>query len=149
MLRPRPARPADAPRNVSASVEPGNDSLVNWAPVDPAPGFDPGGSPPLGFYQIELGSEDGGEGGYGANDIHLTSHLIPLISFGGLAPGNPDGTDFGNALEELSDGIYGFDVIAFAEAPLFSSAQGLECQSRASNEHISFEKSGSVFTILP
>ena len=139
----------DAPRNVSATVEPGDGILVNWDPVDPAPGFDPGNSPSLGFYQIELEAENGGDGGYGANDIKVTSHMIPLLGFGRSAPGSPDGFDFGNALEELTDGIYGFDVIAFAEAPPSSVASGLECQIRASDERVSFEKSGDEFRILP
>jgi hypothetical protein len=138
----------DAPRNVSATVEP-NAIAVNWDPVDPAPGFDPQGSPPLGFYQIELGPDNGGDGGYGASGIKEASHLIPLEGFGGGAPGSPDGFDFGSALAELADGTYGFDVIAFAEAPPSGVASGLECQIRASDERIRFEKSGDAFTILP
>jgi hypothetical protein len=139
----------DAARNVSAAVEAGDGILVGWDPVDPAPGFDPQGSPSLGFYQIELGPDNGGDGGYGASSIHQASHLIPLEGFGGAALGSPDGFDFGNALEELSDGSYGFDVIAFAEAPPSSVASGLECQIRASDERVRFEKSGDAFTILP
>jgi hypothetical protein len=138
----------DAPRNVAAAVE-ADGILVEWDVVAPASGFDPGGSPSLGFYQIELGPDNGGAGGYGASSIKETSHMIPLAGFGGFAPGSPDGFDFGNALEELTDGTYGFDVIAFAEAPPSSAASGLECQIRASDEHVRFEKSGDEFTILP
>ncbi len=139
----------DAPRNVSTAVDPGVGIVVNWDPVNPAPGFDPGGAPSLGFYQIELGPENGGDGGYGANAIKGTSHTIPLLGFGGAAPGSPDGFDFGKALEELADGTYGFDVIAFAEAPPSSIGGGLECQIRASGERVRFAKSGDEFTILP
>jgi hypothetical protein len=140
----------DAPRNVSASIE-SDGILVNWDPVAPVPGFDPGGSPSQGFYQIELGPEfdDPSGSGYGASDIHQTSHLIPFASFGDPADGIPDGFDFGNALEELGDGPYGFDVIAFADAPPAGGGHGLECQVRAQDEHTSFAKSGNDYTISP
>jgi len=125
---------ADAPRNVSAIVQE-DGIIVTWDPVIPTPGF----------YQIELNPEEG-DGSYGASDIHYPTHLIPLIEGN---PGQPDGNDFGQSLNELSDGIFGFSVIAFMFAPPASSAWGLECQIRASDEYIRFAKSGSVISILP
>jgi len=110
-------------------------------------GFDPGGSVPLGFYQIELRPLNG-DGSYGAGGIHSTFHLIPLGGFGGFAPGFPDGVDFGNGLLELADGSYVFDTIAFSEA-VHAGGFGLECQIRTSDEQVSFEKSGEMIALQP
>ena len=140
--------PQDAPRNVSASVN-GNGIAVTWDPVPPAPGFDPSGFPPLGFYQIGLNPLSGGDGGYGAGQMLVTQHLIPFADFGGFAPGNPDGFDFGSGLTSLTDGVYFFEVVAFAEAPSGSGGVRLECQIRAWDEQVYFNKSGSMITILP
>jgi hypothetical protein len=137
----------DAAMNVSASVQ-GDGLHVAWDPVAPAPGFDPGAVDPVGFYQIELGPEEGEGGGYGAAGIHVNEHLIPKASFGGGAPGAPDGWDFGQALDELEDRTYGLDVITFAEAPHGTKASGLECQIRAADERTRFEKDGGHITIL-
>jgi hypothetical protein len=136
----------DAPRNVAATVD-STGMQVTWYAVTPGPGFDPSGSPPLGFYQIELYSAGGSE--YGANSIHSPVHIIPLASFGGVAPGSPDGSDFGKALSELDDGVYFFDVISFSEGVPGSDSVGLECQIRAYAEQIRFKKSDSKITILP
>lgn len=133
----------DAPRNVSAVVD--VDGIhVKWDAVTPADGFDPSNF--IGFYQIELGPETG-DGNYGANDIHVPAHLIPATSFGGFATGTPDGNDFGNALEELSEGTYQFSVISFSVG-FGTGASGLECQIRANDELIRFEKSGETITVL-
>ncbi|MEW5941061.1 MAG: hypothetical protein AB1750_15445 [Chloroflexota bacterium] len=136
----------DAPRNVSASVI-AEGIWVTWDAAPSAPGFDP--SSGIGFYQIVLFPDGPGDGGYGANLILFTAHLIPLASFGGFAPGDPDGNDFGMALSELADGIYAFDVISFSEAPVAGPNVGPECQVRAWNEQVRFEVSGGVLTILP
>lgn len=134
----------DAPRNVEAVVD--VDGIhVTWDAVAPASGFDP--SNLIGFYQIELGPEIG-DGSFGANDIHMPAHLIPAASFGGFSVGSPDGNDFGNALEEMSDGTYQFSVISFSQAFGLGSV-GLECQIRANGEQIHFEKSGETITLLP
>jgi hypothetical protein len=135
----------DAPRNVSASMD--VDGLhVTWDAVAPAPGFDP--SNLIGFYQIELYPDGGGGFGYGSNLIQSPAHVIPLASFGGGAPGNPDGNDFGASLSELDDGFYSIDVISFSDA-FGSGSVGLECQIRANAEQIHFEKSGDTITLLP
>ncbi len=134
----------DAPRNVSAVAD--TDGIhATWDAVAPASGFDP--SNLIGFYQIELGPEIG-DGSFGANDIHVPAHLIPAASFGGFGTGSPDGNDFGNSLDEMSDGTYQFNVISFSTG-FGPGASGLECQIRAHAEQIHFEKSGDMITLLP
>ena len=139
----------DAPRNVVATVDSTTGIQVTWDAVTPGPGFDPGGSSPLGFYQIELNSAGGSGLEYGASGILSSIHTIPLESFGGGAPGSPDGLDHGKALSELDNGVYFFDVVAFSEGVPGSDSVGLECQIRAYAEQIRFKKFGSIITILP
>lgn len=130
------------PRNVSTSMDSAG-FMVSWDPVTPAPGFDPGGSPQLGFYQIEL------SGLYGSNGIQTNSHLIPFADFGGFAFGTPDGFDNGMALDQFADGVYAFDVIAFSVPVPGSGGFGLECQIRDQREQTVFEKAGTVYTFFP
>ncbi|MEA3332658.1 MAG: hypothetical protein U9Q58_03560 [Pseudomonadota bacterium] len=134
----------DAPREVTASVDNNDGILVKWDPVDPAPGFDPQGPSPIGFYQIEFYSE-GGESVYGAV-CSQTSHLIPMSS-SDFTSGVPDGTNFGKSLEELDNGTYYFNVVAFVMAPPLSDAHRIEYQVRAWEEIITFVKTDNVFTI--
>ena len=138
----------DAPRNVVASVGT-NGIQVNWDSVSPVPGFNPQGTPSVGFYQIGLNLDNGGNTEYGAAQMHTASHLIPFAGFGSFAPGNPDGFDFGSGLLDLVDGNYVFEVVAFSEPPAGSGGVGLECQIRAENENVYFEKNGATFTSLP
>jgi hypothetical protein len=137
----------DAPRNVVATVV-STGIQVTWDAVTPGPGFDPGGSPPLGFYQIGLNSASGGFD-YGAGGILVPEHLIPFALFGGMAPGSPDGQDHGKSLSELDDGQYFFEVISFSEGVPGSDSVGLECQIRAYDDQVQFKKSGDTITILP
>ena len=130
------------PQNVSAALAPLG-LMVTWDPVPVAPGFDPGGDPQLGFYQIEL------SGPYGASGIITASHLIPFADFGGFAPGSPNGNDMGMALDLFDDGTYSFGVISFSQPAPESGGSGLECQIRDAREQTSFEKAGTVYTILP
>ena len=130
------------PQNVSTSVDTAGLGVI-WDPVTPAPGFDPGGSPQLGFYQIEL------SGYFGSNGIKTAAHLIPFADFGGFALGTPDGFDNGIALDQFADGVYAFEVIAFSEPAPGSGGVGLECQIRDQREQTLFEKAGAVYTILP
>ncbi len=136
----------DAPRNVSAALD-ATGLVLTWDAVAPVAGFDPSAAEPLGFYQIELGSLSG-DGGFGAGGIHLTSHLIPFAGFGGYALGFPDGENYGNSLLELPDGSYVIDTITFAQA-VHAGGVGLECQVRAWEEQVRFEKSGGTITLLP
>jgi len=136
----------DAPRNVSAEMV-DDGMMMTWDPVSPVAGFDPGGATPAGFYQIEIIRS--GEGGvFGAGGLRLTSHLIPFAGFGGFAPGSPDGMNFGSSLDELAEGTYITDTVAFSEA-VHAGGFGLECQIRSWDEQVSFEKSGDMITLLP
>ena len=135
----------DAPRNVAATLDV-TGVHVTWNAVAPALGFDPANS--VGFYQIELYPAAGGGIRFGSNSIQTPEHLIPFASFGGGAPGSPNGNDYGASLSELPDGSYFFDVISFSEG-FGSGSVGLECQIRAIGEQVRFEKSGSIITLLP
>ena len=119
-----------------------------WDPVPPAPGFDPAADPPLGFYQIEIGPLDPDiTSTYGAGGILTTSHRIPWADFPQGSPGHPDGSDFGDALEEFADGRYSISVVAFAEVPPGSPGVGLECQIRDLSETLIMDKQGSDISL--
>ncbi|NOH02304.1 MAG: hypothetical protein HND47_10285 [Chloroflexi bacterium] len=135
----------DAPRNVAATVDADGIHVV-WDAAPSAPGFDPPNF--IGFYQIELYPDGGGGFGFGSNGILSPAHLIPFDSFGGGAPGTPDGYDFGASLAEFDNGVYFFDVISFSEG-FGAGSVGLECQIRAYEEQVRFEKSGGTVTLLP
>jgi hypothetical protein len=114
----------DPPANVRAEVVEAG-VLVTWEPSPLIPGaFDPGKSPPLGFYQITLSGEEVGML-YGWNQVDRplleTSYLIPFHrqDFG---PG-----DLGLALEEMDDGVYYLNLDAFSTAPEGMAGQGHEC----------------------
>jgi hypothetical protein len=121
----------DPPTHIQAEVvEDG--ILVTWEPSPAIPGaFDPGGSPPRGFYQMTLAGE-GMEFGWNSNEMPLpeTFHLIPLRrrDFG---PG-----DRGLALEEMGDGVYDLWVDAYSVAPEGTAGRGLECESHNPAENI-------------
>ncbi len=120
----------DPPANVRAEVVEAG-ILVSWDPSPVIPGgFDPGGSPPRGFYQIEIGGEGGRPFGWSHPGESLTemSHLIPLRrqDFG---PG-----DRGRALEEMDDGVYTLIVTAFSWAPDGAAAGANECSAYALEE---------------
>lgn len=134
-----------APRNVTARIDT-DGILVEWEAVERAPGFDPGGEEPLGFYQIELNGEGGS---YGANGILSTSHLIPFQDFVPPADGSPDGYDLGQSLNQLPEGMYEFLLVAFSAAPSGTSAYRHECVARAESESILFEKSGDSIALPP
>jgi len=113
----------DPPANVQAELtEEG--LLVTWDPSPVIPGaFDPGGSPPAGFYQISLNGEEV-ETAYGWNHqgpLRETSHLIPdqRQAFG------PN--DRGQGLEEMEDGVYHLVVTAFSTPPSGTEGQANEC----------------------
>jgi hypothetical protein len=113
----------DPPANVQAQVT-ADGLLVTWDPSPVIPGaFDPGRSPPAGFYQISLDGE-GVDTAYGWNHqgpLPETSHLIPhrQQDFG---PG-----DRGQALEEMEDSTYTLMVIAFSVPPPGTAGHTNEC----------------------
>ena len=122
----------DPPPHIQAEVvEDG--ILVTWEPSPAIPGaFDPGGSPPRGFYQMSLAGEDGMSFGWNNVEMPLpeTFHLIPL-SRQDFGPG-----DRGLALEEMDDGVYDLSVGAFSVAPEGTAGRGLECESHDPAEDI-------------
>ena len=116
----------DVPRNYVADVTPGLDIDLSWDAVSSVPGFDPANG--IGFYQIGVwpwGFE--ADTYYGANGIANSTHVIPWASFGGDAPGSPDGYDYGDALSELDDGDYQVSVEAFSLPAPGNPGSGLEC----------------------
>jgi len=121
------------PANVRAEVVEAG-ILVAWDPSPVIPGaFDPGGSPPLGFYQITLYQEEVGMvyGWHQAGEpLPEVSHLIPFRrdDFG---PG-----DTGLTLEGMDDGVYSLSLDAFSAAPEGTAGQGLECTAFDPAENI-------------
>ncbi|HEY73947.1 MAG TPA: hypothetical protein G4N99_11805, partial [Thermoflexia bacterium] len=114
----------DPPSNIQAEVvETG--ILVTWDPSPAIPGgFEPNGSPPVGFYSIYLNREEG-ELAYGWNHegrpLPETSCLIPFRRQD-LGPG-----DTGLALEEMDDGVYYLELHAFSVAPEGTAGHYVEC----------------------
>jgi hypothetical protein len=114
----------DPPTNVRAEVTAAG-VLVTWDPSPVIPGgFDPGGTPPLGYYQMELSAEGRGmEYGWHHAGMRLaeTAHLIPLQRE------NFASTDIGLALEEMADGVYTLRTTAFSVAPEGTAGRNHEC----------------------
>ena len=130
------------PSNVEAEVVEGG-LLVSWDAPPLLPGaFEPGASPPVGFYQISFSQEEG-ETVYGWNNVGYslteTSHLIPFHrrDFG---PG-----DRGEGLKEIPDGVYFLTVEAFSLAPAGTPGSTNECSAHdpAEDVHVVVE-SGQV-----
>jgi hypothetical protein len=114
------------PRNLDAIVTPQLNIDLSWDPVPTVPGFDPANE--MGFYQIGIWPWDfEGDTTYGASGIAIPNHVIPWASFGGWAPGFPDGADFGAALSELDNGSYQLEVEAFSQPDPANPGGGLEC----------------------
>ncbi len=135
-----------APVNLILNDTTANDVLMSWDPVPVADGWDPGGDPQIGFYQIGINPLLESPTSYGASGIAKNEHVIPWDSFGDSALGVPDGTDFGHALSELDDGDYEVSIYAFAEAPLGSGGHGLECAVRDSSRVYQMNKDGETLT---
>jgi|GEM_PF-6610648 len=134
----------DAPRNHSGVFDPGVGLHIYWDPAPPAPGFAPDPLAPLGFYQFELYEwPDHGGFIYGANLIQYVNHRIPWADFGGHAPGFPDGFDAGQSLEQIPDGDYKLDILAFSEVAEGNPGRGLECQVRDNAESLYLRKIGA------
>lgn len=114
------------PRDYVAVVTAELDIDLSWNAVPVVPGFDPDND--IGFYQIGIWPSDfDTDTYYGANGIASATHLIPWTSFGGDAPGSPDGYDRGDALIELDNGNYQVSVEAFSLPAPGNPGGGLEC----------------------
>jgi hypothetical protein len=124
----------DPPSNVQARVvEDG--FLVTWDPSPIIPGaFDPGASPPIGFYKLSLSDTEGetlyswGPAGEGSQPE--TSHLIPFRRQD-FVPGAS-----GLALEELEGKTFRISMDAFSFAPEEADGYGHECEAQNPEEGI-------------
>lgn len=143
-----PDPPANVRAEVVADIDPASEDgiLVSWDPSPVIPGgFDPGGSPPRGFYQIMLSGEDGMAFGWShpGRPLGETSHLIPRRrqDFG---PG-----DRGMALEEMEDGDYSLIVAAFSWAPDGATAGANECSALPGEDIRVVIRGGQVDVVGP
>jgi peptidoglycan hydrolase-like protein with peptidoglycan-binding domain len=124
----------DPPSNVQARVvEDG--ILVTWNPSPIIPGaFDPGTSPPIGFYKLALSDAEGETmyswGPADGGSQPETSHLIPFRRQD-FVPGAS-----GLALEEPGDGTFYISMHAFSSAPEEAAGHGLECEAQDPEEGI-------------
>jgi len=135
-----------APANLNAVYSIEQSVALSWNAAPAAPGFDPANG--IGFYQIAVfDDQSASPSQYGAAGMAVTTHVIPWASFVPGSPGIPDGTDFGDALNNFVAGAYRIDVIAFSVADPADPGAGLECQIRDTSESLRMEKSGSSITI--
>jgi len=136
----------DAPENVVLSDTIEGDIHISWDPVFVADGWDPGGDPQVGYYQIGISPTFESSTGFGSAGISSTYHIIPWEDFIPGEPGDPDGGDFGVSLSELEDGDYEVGVEAFAEAPSWSGGVGAECAVRDSSQFFQMHKDDGDLT---
>jgi hypothetical protein len=124
----------DPPANVQARVvEDG--ILVTWNPCPIIPGaFDPGASPPIGFYKLTLWDAEGETlyswGPVDGESQPETSHLVPFRRQD-FAPGAS-----GLALEELEGRTFHISMDALSSAPEEAAGHGLECEAQDPEEGI-------------
>jgi hypothetical protein len=124
----------DPPANVQARVvEDG--ILVTWNPSPIIPGaFDPGASPPIGFYKLTLWDAEGETlyswGPADGGSQPETAHRVPFRRQD-FAPGAS-----GLALEELEGRTFHISVDAFSSAPEEAAGHGLECEASDPEEGI-------------
>jgi hypothetical protein len=123
----------DPPSNVQARVvEDG--ILVTWDPSPIIPGaFDPGASPPIGFYSLTLWDAEGEVLYNWISDWESqleTSHLVPFLRQD-FAPGAS-----GLALEELEGKTIRISMNAVSSAPEDAAGHGLECEAQDPEEGI-------------
>ena len=118
----------DPPSNVQARVvEDG--ILVTWDPSPIIPGaFDPGASPPIGFYKLTLWDAEG-ETLYSWGPVEggsqpETSHLVPFRRQDFVLGAS------GLALEGFGDGTFYISMDAFSYAPEEAAGHGLECEAQ-------------------
>jgi hypothetical protein len=132
--------PPDPPTEIQAQVT-SEGIQVSWNPVNPVPGsFEPGVG--IGFYQIEVWNIEGSEV-YGANQIHTTTHLIPLDRTDFI-----QGQDWGLSLSEMGDGTYAFDVNVHSLAPAGSAGHGIEYSSRDPTEVVVFTIKEGIVEVI-
>jgi protocatechuate 3,4-dioxygenase beta subunit len=136
----------EAPGNIQLSYNVEESIHMTWDPVPITDGWDPGGEPQVGYYQIGISPIFESQTSYGSAGIASPEHIIPWESFVEGENGDPDGTDFGLSLSELDDGVYDVNLEAFSEALPASGGFGAECSVRDSNELLQMNKSDDEFT---
>jgi hypothetical protein len=125
------------PRGLALEVLADGSIRVTWNGPPLAFGFDPLSE--IGMYQVQVVSLSG-QVVTGAEALQA-EHTLPWQSFGGEAPGMPDGTTYGSALEDLADGTYLVTVAAYANdenQPDASTA----CRVEDRDEAVTFAKAG-------
>jgi hypothetical protein len=131
-----------APRDYKVEIFPGEWVKLSWAEVAPAEGWDPGGEPLVGYYQIAISALNGADS-YGSAGVSSAYHHIPWEPFTPGTPGLPDGDDFGVSLSELEDGEYEVAVMAFSVPPEGSDGYRLECFTADSSQYQRLVKDGA------
>jgi hypothetical protein len=139
----------DPPTNVQAEVVV-DGILVTWDPSPIIPGaFDPGGSPPLGFYSICL-KQEGGDTLYcwnhGGRPLPETSYCIPFRRQD-FSQDTPDHGDSGMALEEMTDGAYYLKIETFSVEPKKRAWQHAECMANDPAQYVWFVIEGGQVRI--
>jgi len=134
--------PPDPPTNVSSELlEDG--ILLRWDESPTIPGsFEPRAQPQLGFYQVEIRSEETGEMVYGANCIPASPHLVPQDRADFI-----EGRDWGLSLAELEDGTYRLRTCVGSIAPEGSSGKGGEYFNTDPSEDVLFTVKDGEITI--
>lgn len=128
------------PKNLALTVEDDNSLILTWDAVDPPPDF----------YQFNIWPwDETGSGEYGTTNIHIPEHLIPWASFGGGQEGSPDGWDYGNSLEELTEGQYHLVLQSFNAAPEGGPEQRLTCASYNNFDMPILERTATGIVVLP
>ena len=124
----------DPPSNVQARVvEDG--ILVTWDPSPIIPGaFDPGASPPIGFYKLTLWDAEGQTlyswGPVDEGSQPETAHLVPFRRQDFVLGAS------GLALEGFGDGTFYISMDAYSYAPEEAAGYGLECEAQDPEEGI-------------
>jgi hypothetical protein len=135
--------PPDPPTNVRAEVIEGG-ILVRWDESPIIPGsFEPTAGPPLGFYQLGIREIGTDESVYMANQISVSTHLIPQ-----------DKTDFieekdhGLSLGEMEDGTYCIGASVHSMAPEGSLGKVFEYNNTDTEQGITFTIQDGEITLI-
>lgn len=123
-----------APVDYKVEIFPGEWVKLSWAEVPPTEGWNPGGEPQVGYYQIAISALNGADS-YGASGVANAYHHIPWQPFEPGSTGDPDGVDVGVSLGELEDGEYEVALYAFSVPPDGSDGYRLECFTSNSSHY--------------
>jgi hypothetical protein len=136
------------PRDLVATLIPsttGPSINLSWPAISSAPGWDPPSG--VGFYHLVIDDYHLSEDSLFGSEMQANVHIIPWNGFGGEAPGNPDGFDYGIGLGEFPDATYKILVGAFT-FPTNPQGVPLECNIAANDEILVFVKNGTTITFI-